>query len=691
MSRVLSNKNLECKTINKNEKTSSLEGVPVVRSRFKKEFGNTSSKISTDQDASNIQNLKDSDLSKIQDHSGLKSHFGTKCVSNLSPTDEDNSIKNKLCTINGKQSLIKQKEEIESKNSKIFKERDQEIPDKITGRYSNDFNILSAHETLLKRFELLRLQKAPLLLSQINIVKQQLTQPQTLINRRETFSRLQELNKEYEHCITDVYQKEYLVNSSALLDIYRTIRRFNRMKNHRFENIPSINNTEDKKESHISNINSPSDTLSFNHERTIGFKDLLNSKSVESTLINDKSGLDFFGKSETNLKHIVGPNGTLGRDESDIVGMYDLEMNSNVKNFEGTKSMGILGQNGTLDRNESDRCENVISISNDSLNQRSSNGMDELDEDFSLDDSFINFIIDSFNEKNINSLSPKIGINSHLKDSKALLRSLQDNTINGSTLRHLIIQKYLDLASKYINVEVIRELPPKVLCPGCGIDFRDLHIDDNDVQICPKCRIEQIAPPRSSVLVENSNTNYEDRETFIKSLRRYEGKQINKLPDNIIPLLDDHFKSYGLADSKTIRALPLTRKGTKLNTSRDLMHKALKSTGLVDYYEDMNLICHLCWGWALPDISSIESTILDDYDKIQQIFKELPKERTSNLNGQFRLFKHLEMRGHTCSVHDFKVVTTRDIIEEYDSLWEKMIREAQKRYPDAGFVFYDTI
>lgn len=690
MSRVLSNKNLECKTINKNEKTSSLEGVPVVRSRFKKEFCNTSSKISSDQDADNIQiqNLKDSNCSN------LKSHSIPKCVSNLSPSDEDNSIKNRSCIINAKQSLIKQKEELESKNSKNFKERDQEIPDKITGRYSNDFNILSAHETLLKRFELLRLQKAPLLLSQINIVKQQLTQPQTLINRRETFSRLQELNKEYEHCTTDVYQKEYLVNSSALLDIYRTIRRFNRMKNHRFENISSINDTENKKESHLSNSNSLSDTLSFNHEQTVGSKDLLNSKSLESTLICDKTGSesksfdfvpksDFFCKSETNLKRILSQNETLDNNDSDIVGMYDLETNPNVKNYEG--------QNGTLDRNESDRCENVISISNDSLNQRSSNGMDELDEDFSLDDSFINFIIDSFNEKNINSLSPKIGINSNLKDSKALLRSLQDNTINGSTLRHLIIQKYLDIASKYINVEVIRELPPKVLCPGCGIDFRDLHIDDNDVQVCPKCRIEQIAPPRSSVLVENSNTNYEDRETFIKSLRRYEGKQINKLPDNIIPLLDDHFKSYGLADSKTIRALPLTRKGTKLNTSRDLMHKALKSTGLVDYYEDMNLICHLCWGWALPDISSIESTILDDYDKIQQIFKELPKERTSNLNGQFRLFKHLEMRGHTCSVHDFKVVTTRDIIEEYDSLWEKMIREAQKRYPDAGFVFYDTI
>ena len=60
---------------------------------------------------------------------------------------------------------------------------------------------------------------------------------------------------------------------------------------------------------------------------------------------------------------------------------------------------------------------------------------------------------------------------------------------------------------------------------------------------------------------------------------------------------------------------------------------------------------------------------MDDYRTAQQVYDQIPKERKSCLNTQYRLFKHLQRRGHICKFEDFKVVKTRDILEYHDDTW----------------------
>ena len=262
--------------------------------------------------------------------------------------------------------------------------------------------------------------------------------------------------------------------------------------------------------------------------------------------------------------------------------------------------------------------------------------------------------------------------------------------------RHLLISNYLEIARRYITINVIHEIPFDNTCPNCKGDLTNVPIDDDHgVQRCP-CGLERCSLTRTNIYSDStkpttSRNGYDDRDNFLKALRRYEGKQPNRLPENLIPILDRHYESFGLPKCEEIKQMPLTERGSRGNTSREMMFKALYATGNVAYYEDINLICHIYWGWSLPDISYLEDQIMDDYDKTQRIYESLPKERKSNLNIQYRLFKHLQMRKHKCSIDDFKIVKTRDILEYHDSIWRQMITGAIEAHPDDGFVFYATI
>jgi hypothetical protein len=108
-----------------------------------------------------------------------------------------------------------------------------------------------------------------------------------------------------------------------------------------------------------------------------------------------------------------------------------------------------------------------------------------------------------------------------------------------------------------------------------------------------------------------------------------------------------------------------------------MMFKALSETNNSVFYEDVNLICHLYWGWLLPDISADEDQIMNDYDMTQDVFKKIPKDRRSSLNAQYRLWQHLRIRGYKYPIDDFKIVKTPDILVEHDRIMKIMCEECK--------------
>ncbi len=246
--------------------------------------------------------------------------------------------------------------------------------------------------------------------------------------------------------------------------------------------------------------------------------------------------------------------------------------------------------------------------------------------------------------------------------------------------RHSIIFNYLEICRKYIVIDLIRDLPNLDCCPGCGVNIKDHPVveDETGSSICSNCCLERINIIRQpfytdGTRVNNSRNNYEDRINFEKVLDRYQGKQNNKPPVELYNKLDIWFKKHGLKSSTFYQSLSVNEEGKKDGTSRSLMYKALGDIKCSGYYDDINLIMNVFWGWKLPNVSFLEERIMKDYDLFQIIYEEvLDKEgRKSSLNSQWRLYKHLKKLGHKCKKIDFKTPTTPNILEYHRRKWKE--------------------
>jgi len=239
-------------------------------------------------------------------------------------------------------------------------------------------------------------------------------------------------------------------------------------------------------------------------------------------------------------------------------------------------------------------------------------------------------------------------------------------------LRLSIISRFLDIASRYVDIDISRDIPYNPLCPMCGYDLSTIENEERAATHCPSCGLEcnLVNQTITSCNDKVGKNNYEDRENFLKALKRFQGKQVNKVPSSVMDKLDDYFRRYNLPLADEVKCRPLDSRGKREGTTLDMLLKALSEVGCSSYYEDVNLIGHIYWGWDLPDLSHLEESIMDDYDKSQRIFEEIKDERKSSLNTQYRLYRHLEHQGFPCSKNDFKMVTTREILEYYEEIWK---------------------
>lgn len=253
--------------------------------------------------------------------------------------------------------------------------------------------------------------------------------------------------------------------------------------------------------------------------------------------------------------------------------------------------------------------------------------------------------------------------------------------------RIMIIERYLEIARKYTEVNIFKKYNNH--CMNCKSDISLSELNDIGMLVCSVCGKETVTLATTISYNEeytpiNVNVgnlkDYEDRENFYKALVKYQGKQPNKLQSHLYEKLDEYFISINYPIGEQISAMQLnddigTSIKTRGNSNRLLMLKALKDIGMSNYYEDINLLCQLYWGWELPDLSNLEETIMKDYDLSQEVFERHKGDRKSCLNIQYRLWRHLSRRGHPCKPNNFKIIKTPEIIKYYERIWEIICKE----------------
>lgn len=252
-----------------------------------------------------------------------------------------------------------------------------------------------------------------------------------------------------------------------------------------------------------------------------------------------------------------------------------------------------------------------------------------------------------------------------------------------------IIMRYFEVASKYFSFCAVREVKASNACDECGNKLED----EDDVKICNQCGLEKVT---LMVLKKNDISNdYEDEENFKLAFLRYNGVGHidSKMKEAIFSDLNRYFSSYeypigedvskGKVDEYGMKHM-ITSDGKVIQTSIDMMIRALSHMKYSAYYDNVYLICHLYWGWILPSLGHLEETLISDYRKTQVVFRKIPKERKSSINLQYRLFKQLEMRGHKCKKSQFKMVKTEEILQGYDTIWKQMCEGAND--PEIKFI-----
>ena len=195
---------------------------------------------------------------------------------------------------------------------------------------------------------------------------------------------------------------------------------------------------------------------------------------------------------------------------------------------------------------------------------------------------------------------------------------------------------------------------------------------------------ETRSPERRKKSVKNSAKKAEEdekitREIFRKALHEQFSCTSVNLPEKLFDDLDEYFGSFDHLRKyrrKRIEKIKLLENGRRKGTNRRLMQLALKNTGNQTYYSRINVICALYWKWKFPSLAEWEDIIMSDFNATQKVFREMKKTRQSNLNIQYRLFKHLQARGFPCRKSDFKIISERKILLEYDRMWKYMVENS---------------
>lgn len=255
-----------------------------------------------------------------------------------------------------------------------------------------------------------------------------------------------------------------------------------------------------------------------------------------------------------------------------------------------------------------------------------------------------------------------------------------------------IIRSYIEVAKNYISISAFYSGSNFATCPVCNAFVKDAQYQDDYGTFVCACGRESTAVVRAATFRDNiridtgiKNT-YSSLGNFIKRIDAFEGKQKNSKPPLMLytqlrEYLNAKNAALGWPSTEEIARMPLDEDGKKPMTSIEILTDALVNTENSGFYSDFELIAHVLWGWRLADLSAngLRRQLIADYIMTQKVYEEI-KERGSSLNVNLRLYYHLRARDYTCSIADFKTVSSPDSIDYHHRMFEEMSRRTRLKY-----------
>ena len=121
----------------------------------------------------------------------------------------------------------------------------------------------------------------------------------------------------------------------------------------------------------------------------------------------------------------------------------------------------------------------------------------------------------------------------------------------------------------------------------------------------------------------------------------------------------------------------------KEDTNKKMIWNALEKLGYNQYYDEVSYICHIYWGWKLPDLTFYRDRILRDYQTTQKIWNKIKKDyrRSASLGTQYRLYVQLLAIDYPfCEREDFRIQEMVESLRLHNHAWQIMCEEANVNY-----------
>lgn len=248
------------------------------------------------------------------------------------------------------------------------------------------------------------------------------------------------------------------------------------------------------------------------------------------------------------------------------------------------------------------------------------------------------------------------------------------------------LENFLDLCSRYIRIERIKNVKYQFMCKGCGNSLEGLKEDSEGIVTCDICNCINTYMKPNNYQRDTEKFHYffdEDINNFVKILDKFEGKTNLILGPDFFNLLDDYFIGIGFSKGEEIRKMEINEDGKKEGTSKKMLWNALEYLGYSQYYDETSYISNVYWGWELPDISKYRDQLIKDYQVTQNIWNGIKTDykRSASLGTQFRLYVQLMAVGYPkCDRNDFKIQENIESLRLHNECWKIMCEKANIKY-----------
>lgn len=234
-----------------------------------------------------------------------------------------------------------------------------------------------------------------------------------------------------------------------------------------------------------------------------------------------------------------------------------------------------------------------------------------------------------------------------------------------------IAQKFTNRYHSNINSEVSME------CDYCNEPMME-KVDGINI-VCKSCGVQKDIPNITFSYKDVNRINitsrytYDRRIHFKDSINQFQGKQNSTIADDVFEKLKRQFERHGLVDKK----YSTSDKRRYSKVTKDHIYMFLKENDDSNHYEDANLIYHKITGKPLHDISYLEEKLMEDFDKLSELYDEIyiknkKTTRKNFINTQYVLYQLLKRHNHPCDKNEFNFLKTTERKSYHDDIVSKL-------------------